>query len=66
MFLPFFLDFQRNFRNDDENSRSGNSVDEADLFEEFSDSLTELRVGKKLYQFWFKLIAGFELIIQFN
>ena len=66
MFLSFFLDFQRNFRNDDENSRSGNSVDEADLFEEFSDCLTELRVGKKLYQVLFKLIAGFELIIQFN
>lgn len=37
-------------RNDDDNSRSGNSVEEAEIFDEFSDSLTELRVGKKLYQ----------------
>jgi hypothetical protein len=45
-------------RNEDENSRSGNSAEEQDLFEEFSDSLTELRVGKKLYQSGDEVASG--------
>ncbi|CBY25052.1 unnamed protein product [Oikopleura dioica] len=53
-------DFNSDVLDDDNNDNQGGNKedgsersqdqDDQDLFEEFSDSLTELRVGKKLYQ----------------
>ena len=47
-------------RNPDGEDNNSAADDGASLFEEFSDSLTELKMGNKLYQRWVVRISRLE------